>query len=246
MKDFSDYIVYVDESGDHSLGRINPEYPMFVLAFCILHKRTYFEQIVPRIQELKFKYFGHDMIVLHEAEIRKSHWPFDILLNATVRKAFFADLNQLLRDAALTLVASCIKKQDLAAQKGTDGNPYHIAMEFGLERVFMELQERGQRGRLTHVVFEQRGKQEDEALELEFRRIMDRSNLQGIGQSLDIILANKQANSAGLQLADLVARPIGRKLLNPDQPNRAWEILEPKFRRDRNGNIRGRGLKVYP
>lgn len=32
---FSDYVVYVDESGDHSLASIDPDYPVFVLALCI-------------------------------------------------------------------------------------------------------------------------------------------------------------------------------------------------------------------
>jgi hypothetical protein len=32
---FSEYIVYVDESGDHGLETIDPNYPVFVLAFCI-------------------------------------------------------------------------------------------------------------------------------------------------------------------------------------------------------------------
>ena len=40
---FSDYIVYVDESGDHSLESINPEYPLFVLSFCIFLKNAIFE-----------------------------------------------------------------------------------------------------------------------------------------------------------------------------------------------------------
>ena len=31
---FGDHIVFVDESGDHSLTSINPDYPVFVLAFC--------------------------------------------------------------------------------------------------------------------------------------------------------------------------------------------------------------------
>ena len=31
---FSKYIVYVDESGDHSLQSIDDNYPLFVLAFC--------------------------------------------------------------------------------------------------------------------------------------------------------------------------------------------------------------------
>lgn len=37
---FSKYIVYVDESGDHSLQNIDEQYPLFVLAFCVFHKGT--------------------------------------------------------------------------------------------------------------------------------------------------------------------------------------------------------------
>ena len=68
---FSSYIVYVDESGDSSLEKIDKGYPVFVLAFCVFHKRYYAEQLVPEVQGLKFNYFGHDMIILHEKEIRK-------------------------------------------------------------------------------------------------------------------------------------------------------------------------------
>ncbi len=40
-ENFSDYIIYVDESGDHSLESIDKEYPVFVLAFCIFNKKIY-------------------------------------------------------------------------------------------------------------------------------------------------------------------------------------------------------------
>ena len=68
---FSDYVVYVDERGDHSLASIDPDYPVFVLALCIFHKRHYSEKIIPAVEKLKFNYFGHDSVVLHENEIRK-------------------------------------------------------------------------------------------------------------------------------------------------------------------------------
>ena len=42
-------------------------------------------------------------------------------------------------------------------------------------------------------------------------------------------------NSVGLQLVDLVARPIGRYVYQPDQANRAFEIL--KANSSRNFNI---------
>ncbi len=38
---FSSFVVYVDESGDHSLESVDPNYPVFVLAFCVFHKGHY-------------------------------------------------------------------------------------------------------------------------------------------------------------------------------------------------------------
>ena len=66
-----------------------------------------------------------------------------------------------------------------------------------------------------------------------------------------IIFGDKRVNSSGLQLADLVARPIGLSVLRPAQPNRAFEMLKRKFFCDGGrGNVgtdyEGRGLKVLP
>lgn len=244
--EFGDYIVYVDESGDHGLTAINADYPVFVLAFCVIEKRAYLEEIVPAVQGLKFKHFGHDMVILHESEIRKSRPPFEFLLNAERRGPFMDDLNALIAGAPFTVVASCIRKQAYVDQRGADDNIYHLAMRFGLERVFMQLQSHYQRGRKTHVIFERRGRQEDDALELEFRRILDTTRMEGMADTLDIVMASKYTNSAGLQLADMVARPIGRFLINPAQRNRAYDIIQPKLRRDRRGRVEGWGLKCFP
>jgi len=50
---FSDFIVYVDESGDHNLMSIDAGYPIFVLAFCIFYKEHYSTKVVPKLQKLK-------------------------------------------------------------------------------------------------------------------------------------------------------------------------------------------------
>jgi RNase P/RNase MRP subunit p30 len=47
-------------------------------------------------------------------------------------------------------------------------------------------------------------------------------------------------------VADLVARPIGIKVLRPAQTNRAFDIVERKFRRSPAGEVKGWGLKVFP
>jgi hypothetical protein len=88
--EFSDYIVYADESGDHSLTSIDRQFPVFVLAFCLVHKPAYIDQVVPAFQRFKFEFWGHDGVVLHGHDIRKAQGDFNILLNATTRKGFLS------------------------------------------------------------------------------------------------------------------------------------------------------------
>ncbi len=89
-------------------------------------------------------------------------------------------------------------------------------------------------------------KTNDNELELEFRRICDGGNYEGMQLPLELVFADKKSNSVGLQVADLVARPIGLKILRPEQANRAYEILETKFYRNDKGNHNGWGLKCFP
>jgi hypothetical protein len=108
---FSDYTVYVDESGDHSLASINQEHPIFVLAFCVIHKHTYVEKIVPAFQWLKFEFWGHDSVVLHSHEIRKEHGDFLILRDAKIRAAFLPRLNGVIAAAEFMIIAVVIDKK---------------------------------------------------------------------------------------------------------------------------------------
>ena len=243
---FSDHIIYIDESGDHGLQSIDPNYPVFVLAFCIFHKAEYAQQVSPAVQDFKFKYFGHDMVILHEYEIRKARGDFRILLNKSVREPFMEDLNRLIAEAQFTLISTVIEKNRLREKYVYPDNPYYLSLAFGLERSFKYLQKENDSGKTTFVVMEKRGKREDDELELEFRRICDGANYFNERLPFLPVMVDKKVNSSGLQVADLLARPIGRHFLNPAQPNRAWDILEEKFDRSDKGKIEGWGLKCFP
>ena len=56
-KKSSNYLVFVDESGDHYLNNYPKEFPMFVLAFVIISKDEYCDNLLPRFTRLKLKYF---------------------------------------------------------------------------------------------------------------------------------------------------------------------------------------------
>jgi hypothetical protein len=243
--EFSDYIVYVDESGDHGLVSINALYPVFVLAFCVFEKQGYASKVVPAMTSLKFDTFGHDMVVLHERDIRKKDGAFR-LLNKEQREGFMGRLTNIIAHTEFRLVAVVIDKVKLLERYPDPHNPYHEAMKLGLERVFLYLNSRGQGEVRSHVVFEARGKREDAELELEFRRVRDGANSCRRALPLEIVFADKRANSAGLQFADMVARPIGMSILRPDQPNRAMDVLKTKFDRSQSGEVAEYGLKVFP
>lgn len=243
---FSDYLVFVDESGDHSLESVDPQYPMFVLAFCIFEKGHYIKEVCPAVAAFKCEFFGHDGVILHEHAIRKQAPPFGILTVEDVRTRFMQRLDTIVEQAQFTVIACVIRKDRLDQQYRHPESPYHLAVTFGLERLARHLDGLGQSGRTTHVVFERRGRKEDRDIELEFRRVCGGAN--SIGRPLPFLIEilDKQSNSCGLQVSDLIARPIGLRILRPGQPNRAWEIIEPKLRRSPAGGVEGWGLKVFP
>lgn len=243
---FSDYIVYVDESGDHGLKTIDASYPVFVLAFCIFKKDDYLKTIVPTLQKFKFTHFGHDQVILHETDIRKDRGDFSFLKTKAIKTAFLDELTDIIQLSPFTLVSTVIKKEELRRRYTEPDNPYHIALSFGLERVFNFLRKQAAHQAITHIVVEQRGKVEDNELELEFRRICAGANYHR--QPLPFVLkfADKKSNSAGLQFADLIARPVGLHILKPEQENRAFEVIRQKFYCNGSRTINGWGLKCFP
>jgi len=93
---FSNYLVFVDESGDHGLEDVSPDYPVFVLLFAIFRKDEYVDRVCRDVQRFKFHFWGHDEAVLHAHEIRKPAGHFQILIRREIREAFHEQLNILM------------------------------------------------------------------------------------------------------------------------------------------------------
>lgn len=244
---YGKYVVYVDESGDHSLESVDEQYPVFVLAFCVFHKGYYTSNIVPALEAFKFKHFGHDVVVLHETEIRKERGSFRFSSRAH-KDAFIEELTGIIEANNFILIACVIDKSRLRERSD---NPYHLALGFCVETLYEFMQEKHQEGLPTHVVVECRGKKEDAALELEFRRVCAGENKFGKPLPFEIVFADKKTNSSGLQLADLVASPIGLSVVRPEQANRAFDVLKKKFfcsggRKNTGVGFEGWGLKIHP
>lgn len=241
---FSDTIVYVDESGDHGTANIDQGYPVFVLLFVVFKKSTYINRFVPALGNLKFRYFGHDGVILHEREIRKDLGPFAVLRNPERKAQFFEEVTEIIARTPFEVIATVHDKRGLAS--ANIGHLYHEALRFGLERLYEHVRGTQQDGANTHVVCEARGNNEDRELTAAFQRACAGENEHRAPLPFELVVTDKRANSSGLQLADLIARPVGLRVLRPDQPNRAFEVIQTKIMRDPATDHHGWGFRCFP
>lgn len=243
---FSDYMLFIDESGDHGLESIDRHYPVFVLCGVLVAKDEYVNELSPALNRLKLRYWGHTEVILHEREIRKPSGQFSFLQIAEQRDAFNQEVAEIFSHGSFQLIYSVIEKERYIQRYTTPRNPYELSMSFVLERAFLELNERGHGTRRTTVVVECRGKKEDAQLKVAFDQIITGNNACRRALPFDLLMVPKAANSAGLQIADLAARPLGSHVLRPEQQSRAYDAIRARIRRSPAGAVLGYGVKVSP
>lgn len=244
------HIIFIDESGDHSLNNINSDFPIFVLLGMVIDEENY-KKLCNKINDFKLKYFNSTNIILHSRDIRKCEGVFSKLFDLKIKESFYDDLNSIISGSDFMLVASAILKQKHIAQYGKlADDPYEIALTFVLERVLYEFDSR-KNNQLIDVTIESRGKKEDQTLAKRYNELL----YKGSGQvssnrfiskyNQEILFKKKRENDVGLQIADLCAYPIARHVLFPNEPYPPFNVVEPKIRRGKKG-IEGYGIKIFP
>lgn len=241
-------VLFLDESGDHNLGVIDPQYPLFVLGGIIVEKDYAEGDLTRAVQDFKRRLFGRDDIILHTADITRNRNGFEQLKDPGFRANFYGELNALMRGLAFSVVACAIRKEDHLARYGVAAlDPYMLSLDVLVERFCMDVGDREGGG---VVVAERRDPTLDHEMDIAWlnlkvqgTRFMQAKQIER--RIVGLNLRDKAANVAGLQLADLVVTPIGRKILGkPIKED--YRVVEEKFRRSPNGRIEGYGLVVLP
>lgn len=207
-------LVYIDESGGHDLSRPDPNYPVFVLAAAVFDPGRYVESFVPRVTELKIQHLGHDGHPLHEAEIRKRVGVFGFEGELYRQAAFMDALACLVSD-----FADAVHAQVMLPASGATGR----ADLWAAGRLVSALARLGGEGSV--LLLERRGRAEDDAM----RQRLHQTALR-LGLEVCVEFCPKSHAVPGLELADLVARPIGLHTIRPWQSNRAFQLLQGKAR----------------
>lgn len=245
-------MMYLDESGDHRLKKINPTYPIFVLGGVIADRAYVREVMEPRVRQFKQHFFRREDVILHTVDMRNNAGDFAFLTNAPRRAEFYTELNAMLQELEYQVIAVVIKKEAHVAQyRDNAADPYLYALEMLIERFCEDLGEELDAG---FICAEKRNPTLDRELMEAWEKLRSRGIGTGHASSrrieeriVGLDLRDKKPNLAGMQLADLVITPIGRHVLQA--PVRAdqvqWSVVEGKLRRV-EGSYREKGLAIRP
>lgn len=242
------FTLYLDECGDQGLGRIDPGFPVFVLCGILFNSIDY-PAFCETVNACKTQFFGHSNVILHSRDIRKCEKEFCILLNSTVKSQFYQELNSIICKNPYTIIAAAIDKVRYSERyKAAGQDPYDIALSFVIERMVFLLEGLKLVKKGVLIILEKRGKKEDRKLAEHFETIRTKGTFYiskaRIGHcNIELEFRDKKENVAGLQLADLVAYPIARRVIDANANNASFAIFEDKIYQ-RSGKLYG--LKIFP
>lgn len=110
--------MFLDESGDHNLARIDLQYPIFVLGGVIMDADYATGPLKEMVDDFKHEIFGRTDITLHTADIVRNRNGFETLRDSDTRSRFYGRLNELMRMLEYSVVACSICKEAFRALHG--------------------------------------------------------------------------------------------------------------------------------
>jgi len=254
-----DYYLFIDESGEHILKNFDTTRPIFTVAGVLIEASSY-NQIKEKINNLKLKYWENGVyqekgktkkVCFINRAIRRRQKAFSKhYLNDEEYNNFILDLSDTMEELDFQIISSCIDKTKLVNQYINPAEPYSLAMMFIIERFAKFLHNKNKKGL---VMLEARGKKEDGLLLSELLDIYNYGtrymSYRTIQKRITGFYFNKkwydnnQKTYLGLELADLIAHPIGHFALY-NEKTKAFNRFETKFLGYKD--YIGKGLKIFP
>ncbi len=260
------YTLYLDESGDHGLLTVNPQYSVLALCGIAIEDDYYHGTLLPRVDQFKVNEIGSAAVQLHYRALAQRAGPFKFLSAPERAWRFEQALAHLLCDLDITVFCAVIDKKEYLARYGPTRpvdrylptNLYLMALDFVLERFVRFLEECAARSvaqgiRIAgKVIAEERGRHEDAQVAAEYAELRRLGTQFVSGERFrrvlqeDLRFARKSERISGLEFADVCAAPIATQVLKPGTPSLLWEALRTKIwvgDGEGRGNV---GLKRFP
>lgn len=240
-----EYYLFLDESGDHSLDKIDEQYPIFVLGGALIAKADH-QGVEKQWNQMKMQLFGSENIIVHTADLTRNRNGFEKMQDPMFRQKVYSGINGTLSSLPFQALGCVIRKDHHLERYGIGAiDPYHLSLNIILERAYFAM---GKQGKL-HIVVESRNSTLDRTLEVAFLELkiggttyLHASEINRLGMELHI--RDKKRNIAALQIADLLVSPMGRFVLGKKM-HADWDVIQSKFYRYRR-KWEGAGLVVLP
>jgi len=223
--------IYIDEVGNHDMRHTdNPNERFLSLSGIIIESE----------HNAKRQFISRDpdeLVIFHRKEILRCVGPFAVLRDLKVRSAFNQALVDALRRWEYKVITVVIdKREHFNRYQVWRHQPYHYCLEVLLERFLLFLRSGNNRG---DVMVESRGGNEDMKLKDSYSRLYRNGSdyipaelWQSHMTSKELKVKSKKDNISGLQLADLLAYPSRRQILQenclvtPDRETFSDQIAE--------------------
>lgn len=222
----SRFRMYIDEVGHHrraAPGEDIPSQRYLGLVGIVIEETVGRPALQSALDRLRADHFPEAMAeedppVIHLTEIRKKQGAFTVLNDPERRRAFHTDTIRLVEQAEFISVTAVVDKSShFSKPYRSRRDPYHYALEILIERYVGLLNMCEGTG---DVMTEARDKEADQQLAVEFETIRTEGTRYHSSDDINSALSSsrlkvkpKWKNIAGLQLADLVAHPLWRQVL---------------------------------
>lgn len=241
------YYLFIDECGDHQLEKFNPNFPIFTLCG-ILIPGNKLQEIENNVRSFKREFFNSEDVIIHSRDIRKQEKEFSILQYPEIKSRFYEGINEILSSQDTYFIVCCsILKEPFVERFSRGEDVYGLSFKYLIERAVFCMDDNIENGTLD-IVIERRGVKQDRSLLNYYNRLRDSGTKWVTSERLKSRLGRfsfsfKKDNIIGLQLADLIAYPITRHVMDPKSPNPAYDVIGDKIYSYKGAVL---GMKIIP
>lgn len=243
-------ILFLDESGDHNLTKIDPTHPIFVLGGIIADKKYAEGEMQEKVSKFKREVFGRDDLCLHTADFTRQRNGFERMKERNFCEDFYQKLNELIAGLDIKIIACAVRKEMHFTKYGIGAiDPYHLSLNVLVERFCFEMEGDSAKSQGL-IIAEKRSSELDRQLDLAWLNLKISGTKYKKASEIDraissLNLKSKSDNMAGLEIADVVVTPIARSILQR-KSRVSLDAIKGKMRRSSLGEVDGFGLVILP
>ena len=229
-----EYVLYLDES-----TKIINKTNFFCVGGAIINRKEYENYFIPKMTEIKTKYWNDKNIVWHYNRMLRNDGVFDIFKDGKIRTDFWRDVHKFLSKGKFVSVGTYVN-QDLFNDFFTSPNIAYYKCFYELMNIYAHfLESCNSKG---SIILESRSGADNKAIWNIFNNIFkygtieyDQVKFNKYVTTLGFI--NKSENNCGLQIADIIPYKL-LETLNEEQKDsyNLRKTIQEKLYKNKNKN----------